>query len=96
MSYEFIPDCNIASTIPPGETVREVMEFYNFTTEDFANRLGISEQDLKLILDGQQEITPSVADSLEMVTNTPSSFWIALETQHQEMIVAANDHLRQA
>lgn len=69
--------------VPPGETVKEFIEFSGITKSEFAKRLGITEQSLYRICGGRQPITPEVARNLELVTGTPATFWNALEFNYQ-------------
>ena len=69
--------------VPPGETVKEFIEFSGITKAEFAKRLDVTEQSLYRICGGRQPITPEVARNLELVTGTPATFWNALEFNYQ-------------
>lgn len=69
--------------IPPGETVREYMDFFALTMDDFAQRLGVSKQTLARIYRGDQPITVETANKLACVTGVDESFWLRLEANYQ-------------
>jgi addiction module HigA family antidote len=87
MVVTFRPDPNIAINIPPGETLKENMEFLNYSVRDFAKSLEVTEQTLHRIFSGKQPISYETAHKLEMVTGTPSSFWNALEAQYRDNLI---------
>lgn len=71
-------------TIPPGETLREVLENQNLKQVEFCKRLGVSEKTISLIINGVAPITPQTALKFESVLEIPASFWNNLESNYQE------------
>jgi addiction module HigA family antidote len=80
--YEFHPDY----AIPPGETLRELMEMLQMTQKDLADRVGLTVQTLNRIFKGEQPITYETANKLELVTGTPARVWNNLEMQYREQL----------
>ena len=74
--------------IPPGETVREVMDSLGMTQQELAVRTGLTVQTLSRIFNGTQPITYETADALEMTTGTPARFWNNLEARYRERLTA--------
>ena len=74
--------------IPPGETVKEYVEFFSMTMEDFAQRLGCTKQTLARIYRGEQPITEETAVKLELVTGVEANFWVNLEAQYQFALIS--------
>lgn len=74
--------------IPPGETVKEYVEFFSMTMEDFAQRLGCTKQTLARIYRGEQPITEETAVKLELVTGVEANFWANLEAQYQFALIS--------
>ncbi|MGM0365888.1 MAG: HigA family addiction module antitoxin [Actinomycetota bacterium] len=70
--------------IPPGETLKEVLEDRNLKQVDFCKRLGLSEKMISQIINGIAPITPQTALKFESVLEIPASFWINLESNYQE------------
>jgi len=69
--------------IPPGETIRENMEFLGMNQEELAARLGITPKHLSNILNGNAPITYETALKLETVIGPSAQFWMNLETNYQ-------------
>ena len=80
--YQYNPDY----AVPPGETIREVMESYGMAQNELAVRLETSVQTLNRIFKGEQPITYETANRLEMVTGTPANFWNKLESNYREQL----------
>ncbi len=78
---QFKPDI----TIPPGETLKEVLEYQNLKQVDFCKRVGISEKVINQIINGVAPITPQIAFKFESVLGIPASFWINLESNYQKL-----------
>ncbi len=77
---QFKPDI----AIPPGETLKEVLEHQNLKQVDFCKRLGVSEKMISQIINGLAPITPQIAFKFESVLGIPASFWINLESNYQK------------
>jgi addiction module HigA family antidote len=77
--YIFQPDY----AVPPGETLRETMEALGLDEKKLARLLGLSEESLNAILEGNATITPALAIELEDVTKVPAHVWNNLEAQYQ-------------
>lgn len=76
---EFIP----MIAIPPGETIRENMEYLGMNQEQLACKLGITQKHLSNIINGKSPITYETALSLEDVIGPSAQFWMNLECQYQ-------------
>jgi addiction module HigA family antidote len=74
--------------IPPGETLREVMESLGMTQQELAIRTGLTVQSLNRIFNGSQPISYETANALEMATGTPARFWNNLEARYRERLTA--------
>ena len=80
--YEFEPDF----AIPPGETLKETMEFLNMGQKELAVRTGLTVQSLNRIFKGEQPITYGTANKLELATGVPARMWNNLEAQYREQL----------
>lgn len=69
--------------IPPGETIKEYVEYSSMTMEEFAQRLGVSKQTLARLYRGDQAITPDTAQKLALVTGVEAQFWAKLESNYR-------------
>ncbi len=69
--------------LPPGETIRENMEYLGMSQKELAARLDITEKHLSNILNGNSPITYDTALKLESVIGPSAEFWMKLETDYQ-------------
>ncbi len=86
--YEFKP----YYVVLPGDSLREAIEHLEMSQVEFAQRMGITEQSLVRILNGEQKIDGETASNLELVTGTASEFWMNLEVQYQKQLQAKEQH----
>jgi addiction module HigA family antidote len=80
--YGFEPDY----AIPPGETLKEVMESLNMSQKELAIRTGLTVQSLNRIFKGNQPISYETANKLELATGIPGCMWKNLEAQYREQL----------
>ena len=79
--YDFEPDY----AVPPGETLKEVMESLGMTQRELAVRTVLTVQSLNRIFKGDQPITYETANKLELATGVPARMWNNLEAQYREV-----------
>ena len=72
--------------IPPGYTIRELLEDRHITQKEFAWRMGLSEKHICHLLKGEVSLTPDVAFNLELVLGVDASYWNRLEDAYREDI----------
>lgn len=80
--YGFDPDY----AIPPGETLKEVMESLDMTQKELSIRTGLTVQSLNRISKGEQPITYETANKLELTTGISARMWNNLESQYREQL----------
>jgi HTH-type transcriptional regulator / antitoxin HigA len=69
--------------IPPGETLRELLNELGFTQRDLARRADLSPKHVNRLLQGLVPLSPEVAQRLEHVTGTPARIWNRLQANYQ-------------
>ncbi|MEU8194679.1 helix-turn-helix domain-containing protein [Microbispora amethystogenes] len=69
--------------VPPGETLRELLEEKEMTQRELAERVGLSPKHVNQLINGLVRLTPDVAESLERVIGTPARIWNRLEADYQ-------------
>ena len=69
--------------IPPGETIKENMDFLGMSQKELALRLDMTPKHLCNILNGKAPITYETALKLESVIGPSAKFWINLENNYQ-------------
>lgn len=72
--------------IPPGASIREQMENKMMSEKDFAVKMGMGEEEVKNLLNGNMDITADIAKKLEEVLGVPVSFWNRLEAIYREKL----------
>ncbi len=80
--HRFDPDF----AVPPGQTLREVMDSQGMTQRDLAARTGLTVQTLSRIIKGIQPISYETANRLEMVVGVPARLWNRLEAEYREQL----------
>ena len=78
-ALDFDPDY----AVPPGETLRETLEFYGLTAADLLQTAGFDRQAVVGLLAGWTRITPDVAEGLEIATAIPARLWMHLERNYR-------------
>ena len=63
----------------PGQYVGELIEDYNVTQKEFAERLGVSEMKLSKLVNGEESISNEIAQKLEKLTNVSMQTWLNLQ-----------------
>lgn len=76
---------------PPGVTIKEQLNDRGMSQKEFAIRMDMSEKHISKLINGDVQLTPSVALKLEMVLGIPSNFWLSLEAVYREKLVKANE-----
>ncbi len=92
MTHPFEPDY----AVPPGETLREVMDSLGMNQTELAVRTGLTVQTLIRIFNGDQPITYETANRLELVTGVPARMWNNMEAFYREQLtrIAEREHLK--
>ena len=68
----------------PGYYIQENIEHLGITAEEFAKRLGTSAKTLNLLVQGEQDITPDMAEKLSRLFGTSAQMWLNLQQQYDE------------
>lgn len=70
--------------IPPGETIKEMLEDRFMSQLEFAERMGSSTKFISQLINGKVSLTHQTALKLESVLGVPARFWNNLESLYQE------------
>lgn len=68
----------------PGQYVGELIEDYNMTQKEFAEKLGIFSKTISKLVKGEESIGNEIAQKLEKLTNIPMKTWINLQNTYDE------------
>ncbi len=69
--------------VPPGETLRELLEERGVSQREFARRADLSPKHVNKLLQGLVPLSADVAMRLERVTGTPARIWNRLEADYR-------------
>lgn len=72
--------------IPPGETIKELLEVNGMKEIDLVNKTGINIKTINGLINGETKITPSISLKLENVFKIPASLWNNLESNYRESL----------
>ena len=81
--------------IPPGETIKEMLDDNGISQKQLAIGLGVTEKDVARLIDGDMAVSPTVADGLERGLGMPARFWLRLEARYRSDIVKVEAENRQ-
>ncbi len=70
--------------IPPGETIKEQLEYKEMTQIEFARRMGQSQRHISWLLNGKAPLSQTTALKLESVLGIPAKYWNNLEALYRE------------
>lgn len=85
--YRYEPD----HAVPPGETLREVLDDLDMSQADLARRAGLSAKTVNQIAQGIAPLSHDTALALEKVTGVPARVWNSLEAQWQEHVARQHE-----
>ena len=66
----------------PGQYLGELIEDYEMTQKEFAERLGVSEMTLSKLVKGEQSISNEIAQKLEKLINISMKTWLNLQNAY--------------
>lgn len=73
--------------MPPGETIKELLEDRGMSQKEFAARMGLSQKHVSKLIHGDVQLTPQMAVNLEMVLGASAQFWTNLEAIYREKLI---------
>ena len=77
--------------IPPGETIKEQLDFRNMSREEFSQKMNLSAENIDGLLKGRFHITSETASRLESVFGVPAAFWEGLENLYREDLLKVEE-----
>ena len=80
--HAFEPDF----AVPPGETLKEVIQALAMSQKQLADRTGLTVQSIHRIMNSDEPITLETASRLQLATGVPASLWNNLELQYRQQM----------
>ena len=66
----------------PGQYVAELIEDYNMTQNEFAEKLEVSPKTISKLVNGEESISDDLAQKLEKFTNISMKTWLNLQNAY--------------
>ncbi|MBU0608628.1 MAG: helix-turn-helix domain-containing protein [Armatimonadetes bacterium] len=74
-----------SAVIPPGETIRDTIQYRGMSEAELAEQLGLSREHVAALVAGTADLTADIAVGLERVLGVPAHMWESLERDYQEL-----------
>ena len=79
----------------PGSILKSgFIEEYELRIETVANLLGMTRGHLSRIINGRNPVTPDIAVRLEILTETPASQWLAIQSKYDTHMLEQNNEFK--
>ena len=72
--------------IPPGELLLEELEARGIEEGEFAQRIGITSEDMDRLFVGEKAITQDIADAIERELGISAYLWVRMEASYQRVL----------
>lgn len=83
---ELFPAIEPDHAVPPGETLRELIDELGMTQAELARRAQLSSKHINQLIQGVVPLSADVATRLELVTGMPARLWNRLEADYQSAL----------
>ena len=70
----------------PGQYIGALIEDYNMTQKEFAEKLGVSPKTVSKLVNGEESISKDIAQKLEKFTNISMKTWLNLQTSYDTKV----------
>lgn len=77
-----IIECKDLIAFHPGQYIGELIEDYQMTQKEFAEKLGVSPKTVSKLVNGEQSISNDIAQKLEKFTNISMKTWLNLQNAY--------------
>ncbi|MBH8566003.1 HigA family addiction module antidote protein [Nostoc sp. CENA67] len=78
-NWQDIADDRLVRPIHPGEVIADILDDLDINTANFAEMLGVSNQTIQEIIDGQRAITADIAIRLGKALGNGPRLWLNLQ-----------------
>lgn len=71
---------------PPGQYIGELIEDYQLTQKEFAEKLEVSPKTISKLVNGEESISNDLAQKLEKLTNISMKTWLNLQASYDRKV----------
>jgi addiction module antidote protein HigA len=71
----------------PGQYIGELIEDYQMSQKEFAEKLGLSPKTINKLVNGEESISNDIAQKLEKLTNISMKTWLNLQASYDRKVV---------
>jgi HTH-type transcriptional regulator/antitoxin HigA len=89
---ELSPANDLDYAVPPGETLKELLEERGMTQRDLAARTGLSTKHVSQLIHGLVPLSADIAQRLETVVGTPARLWNRMEADYRTTLQRLRQH----
>lgn len=70
----------------PGQYIGELIEDYQMTQKEFAEKLEVSPKTIDKLVNGEESISNDIAQKLEKLTNISMTTWLNLQASYDRKV----------
>lgn len=70
----------------PGQYIGELIEDYQMTQKEFAEKLEVSPKTISKLVNGEESISNDLAQKLEKLTNISMTTWLNLQNSYDKKV----------
>ena len=70
----------------PGQYIGELIEDYQITQKEFAEKLGVAPRTISKLVNGEDSISNDIAQKLEKLTNISMKTWLNLQAFYDRKV----------
>lgn len=68
----------------PGYYIEEIIEDCGLTLEEFAMKLGVTDEKLSMLISGKQKVSVDIAEKLSKILGTSVDYWLNLQREYDK------------
>lgn len=77
----------------PGQYIGELIEDYQMTQNEFAEKLGVAPRTISKLVNGEESISNDIAQKLEKLTDISMKTWLNLQASYDRKVAEVTQEL---
>ena len=83
------------TAVHPGEHIQDFFdEDAVIPVRDIADKSGLSERDVRSVIEGEVSVSPAIADGLSKALRTTATYWLKLQAHHDKVVERLEENKR--